>query len=72
MPEYRRLACQLATQLPEGREEARIVLAHLERLVEGFLYEPGLSLVTNGARDEAKSRSGVTEPFFCRLADVAR
>lgn len=72
MPDYRRLACQLATQLPEGREDAIIVLAHLERIVADFLYEPNLSLVASGGGGNPQINSGVVEPLFGRLADVAR
>lgn len=72
MPEYRRLACQLATQLPEGREEARIVMAHLERLIESFLYEPRLSLVASGGGRDPEVNSSLTEPSFSRLADIPR
>jgi hypothetical protein len=72
MPQYRRLACQLATQLPENREEARIVVAHLERLVEGFLYERSSGLAARPVLINPEGRGSVTEAFFGRLADVAR
>jgi hypothetical protein len=37
---HRRHAIQLASQLPEGREDALIILDAARRLVTGFLADP--------------------------------
>lgn len=51
MPEthLRRLAVQLASQLPETKDEAQKVLEYLKVIVAGYLYEekepPNLTIV---------------------------
>ena len=70
MPHTRRLAVQLASQLPENREDARKVLAHLQWLVDGFLYGPTLTLVARGGPGQPQIPGGLAEPPFCRLADI--
>lgn len=37
---HRKQAAALATQLPDNKEDARIVLQLTKRMVEEFLYEP--------------------------------
>ena len=37
---HRRLAVQLASQLPDGVEDARIVIRLTQELLEGFLAPP--------------------------------
>ncbi len=48
----KRLACQIASQLPEGHEDALRVLGYVERVLDGLVDEgaaikPSLRLVPN-------------------------
>lgn len=61
---HRRLAVQLASQLPENREDALKTLACLQWLVDGFLYGPRLSLVAPVGPGQAQVPSGLTEAPF--------
>lgn len=51
--EYRRLAVQIASQLPEDRDGARKVVRHLSRLMETFLFveEPSQAANQPAARN---------------------
>jgi hypothetical protein len=57
---HRRLAAQLAVQLPENIEDARKTVASLNWLVEQYLYGPQLAVVP-ALRVHAKGRSGLAE-----------
>jgi hypothetical protein len=59
----RRLAAQLATQLPENQDDARQTVAFLSWLVEQYLYGPQLAVVP-APRMQAKGCGGLTEPFL--------
>ncbi len=58
---HRRLAVQLASQLPETQDEARKVLGHLQSLVENFLYGPQLTLVPAVGRNQPQGPSSLAE-----------
>jgi hypothetical protein len=62
---YKRHAIQLAAQLPERQEDARIVLKYMTELVEGFLApdqprRPAFVVVDGGAL-----AAGASPSDFC-------
>jgi hypothetical protein len=67
----RRLAAQLATQLPENQDDARQTVAFLSWLVEQYLYGPQLAVVP-APRMQAKGCGGLAEPLFKPAVHIPR
>lgn len=66
---HRRLAVQLAAQLPENKEDAVKTVTYLRWLVDGFLYGPQLALVPPGDA-KAQGDSSLAETFFGPSGDI--
>lgn len=71
MSHHRRLAAQLASQLPENQDDARRTVALLSWLVEQYLYGPQLTVVPSSGI-HAQSPGSVTEAIFGGSGHIAR